>query len=205
MFWCDLFVLGPRGFRDSPDTQGSITEGQGGASRGPPNTPARFKIIKNKYFPLEAAIGGGRTVVFQSEIHGLCFWPGSGGLLYWFGICVLVHSWAQAAASKDLVPVMVEICREYDTGSEGDRHRLAAYVCLETLYRILGRSPLTLTPKDAKGAAKVVDHLGRFVRYPNDGLMPTNSQVPGGWIERLPSSGNTHRGQLVASPHSALR
>ena len=79
---------------------------------------------------------------------------------------------------------MVEICREYDTGSEGDRHRLAAYVCLETLYRILGRSPLTLTPKDAKGAAKVVDHLGRFVRYPNYGLMPTNSQVPGGWIER---------------------
>ena len=50
----------------------------------------------------------------------------------------------QAAASKDLVDVMVEICEEFNTGSQGDQHRLAAYVCLRDIYHTLrhtGRVP----------------------------------------------------------------
>ncbi len=37
----------------------------------------------------------------------------------------------EAASSKDLVPVMVVICREFTSGTEADEHRLAAYVCLD--------------------------------------------------------------------------
>ena len=63
----------------------------------------------------------------------------------------------EAACSKDLVPVMVVICREFTSGTEADEHRLAAYVCLDNLYRILKVGGQNLSARDARKAAKVCE------------------------------------------------
>jgi len=44
---------------------------------------------------------------------------------------------AKAAPSKDLVPVMVDVCREFDSGTALDRHRLMAYECINEFFQLM--------------------------------------------------------------------
>jgi hypothetical protein len=46
---------------------------------------------------------------------------------------------AKAAQSKALLPVMLAVCRVYNTGSEFDQHRVATYAALVEFYDILKR------------------------------------------------------------------
>ena len=67
----------------------------------------------------------------------------------------------EAAESKDLVPVMLEVCREFDSGSDADSHRLVAYVCLRDIYSRFRNSGRFLSRRDALNNLKVCEPMIR--------------------------------------------
>jgi hypothetical protein len=70
---------------------------------------------------------------------------------------------AKAAASKDLVVVMIELCKEYSTGEPFDMHRIATYLCINEIL-ILCRASWQLLPDSA---AKIKVAADRFMMHYN--------------------------------------
>ena len=66
---------------------------------------------------------------------------------------------SKAAEARDLLPVMLAICREVDTGSLRDNHRIAALESLCAVYVIFKTADIRLTDIEAASALRAYEEF----------------------------------------------